>query len=30
MNIDDKVPNSAMIESPLPMNWTLEAESKGV
>ena len=30
MNTDDKVPNSVMIESHLPMNWTLEAESKGV
>lgn len=26
MNTDDKVPNSVMIESHLPMNWTLEAE----
>ena len=30
MNVDDKVPNTVMIASHLPMNWTLEAESKAV
>ena len=30
MNVDDKVPNTVMIASHLPMNWTFEAESKGV